>query len=54
MPLCWEEHYAREEALAEGYCNSIRAKFGLDNYTGDEDCESESCREHCKFMEGKE
>lgn len=52
MPLSWEEHYAREEAIAEGYCNATRAKCGLDPARGDEDCEKESCRKGCKWMKG--
>jgi len=53
MPLSWEEHYAREEAIAEGYCNSVRKKYGLKRASGDEDCQSEPCCEGCKWTKGE-
>jgi hypothetical protein len=53
MPLSWEEYYAREEAIAEGYCNSVRKKYGLKRASGDEDCQSEPCCEGCKWTKGE-
>lgn len=53
MVLSWEEYYAQEEAIAEGYCNSVRAEHGLGISTGDENCEKEPCRFSCKWRRGE-
>lgn len=52
--LSFEEYYKEQEIVAWGKCAEARRALGLEDPTGLEVCENEPCRQHCKFMEGRE